>query len=53
MTGRVSPHLVAEYGYNRQQAYAICTACVQLRVSSLPDVPNAVVTALLPLDVFE
>jgi formamidase len=46
-------HLVAEYGYTRQQAYAICSVAVQLRVSSLPDVPNAAVTALLPLDIFE
>jgi formamidase len=46
-------HLVAEYGYTHQQAYAICSVAVQLRVSSLPDVPNAAVTALLPLDIFE
>jgi len=46
-------HLGAEYGYTPQQAYAICSVSVQLRVSSLPDVPNAVVTALLPLDIFE
>jgi formamidase len=46
-------HIVAEYGYTRQQAYAICSVAVQLRISSLPDVPNAAVTALLPLDVFE
>jgi formamidase len=46
-------HLAAEYGYTRQQAYAICSVAVQLRVSSLPDVPNAAVTALLPLDIFE
>jgi formamidase len=45
-------HLVSEYGYTRQQAYAICSVSVQLRISALPDIPNASVTALLPLDIF-
>jgi formamidase len=44
-------HLTAEYGYSRQQAYAICSVCVDLKVSELVDVPNFVVSALLPLDV--
>jgi formamidase len=46
-------HLVAEYGYTPQQAYALCSVAVDLRISELPDVPNMVVTAILPLDIFE
>jgi formamidase len=44
-------HLVAEYGYTRQQAYALCSVAVDLKVSELVDVPNFVVSAFLPLDV--
>jgi formamidase len=39
-------------GYNRQQAYALCSCAVDLRISQTVDVPNLLVTALLPLDVF-
>jgi formamidase len=46
-------HLTADRGFTRQQAYAICSVAVQLRISALPDVPNACVTALLPLGIFE
>jgi formamidase len=45
-------HLVAERGYNRQQAYALCSVAVDLKVSELVDVPNFVVSAFLPLDIF-
>jgi formamidase len=41
-----------ERGFNRQQAYAICSVAVDLRVSEVVDVPNFVVTAFLPLDIF-
>ncbi|MFQ5803659.1 MAG: acetamidase/formamidase family protein [Candidatus Methylomirabilales bacterium] len=34
------------------QAYILCSAAVDLRISQLVDVPNFVVTAILPLDVF-
>jgi formamidase len=44
-------HLAAEYGYTRQQAYAICSVAVDLKVSELVDVPNFVVSAVLPLDI--
>ncbi len=40
-------------GYTAQQAYAICSVAVDLRLSEVVDVPNFVVSALLPLDVFE
>jgi formamidase len=44
-------HLAAEYGYTRQQAYAICSVAVDLKVSELVDVPNFVVSAVLPLEI--
>ena len=39
-------------GFDRQQAYALCSTAVDLRISQTVDVPNCLVTALLPLDVF-
>jgi formamidase len=45
-------HLVAEYGYTRQQAYALCSVAVDLRINELVDVPNFVVSAFLPLPIF-
>ncbi|MGH9174211.1 MAG: acetamidase/formamidase family protein [Vicinamibacterales bacterium] len=39
-------------GFDRQQAYAICSVAVDLRVSQVVDVPNFIVSALLPLDIF-
>lgn len=45
-------HLSAEYGYTRQQAYAICSVAVDLKISQVVDVPNVIVSAFLPLDIF-
>ena len=45
-------HLTGE-GYTRQQAYAICSVAVDLKVSQVVDVPNVLVSAFLPLDIFE
>lgn len=45
-------HLCEEGRWTRQQAYAICSVAVDLKVSELVDVPNFVVSAFLPLDVF-
>lgn len=45
-------HLVAERGFSRQQAYALCSVAVDLRISEVVDVPNFVVSAFLPLDIF-
>jgi formamidase len=45
-------HLCREYGYTREQAYALCSVAVDLKVSEVVDVPNFVVTAVLPLDIF-
>lgn len=44
-------HLVTR-GWSRQQAYAICSVAVDLKVSQLVDVPHFVVTAFLPEDIF-
>ena len=45
-------HLVAEYGYTRQQAYVICSVAVDLKISQLVDVPHVLVPAFLPLGIF-
>jgi formamidase len=39
-------------GLDAQQAYALCSCAVDLRISQTVDVPNFLVTALLPLDIF-
>lgn len=46
-------YLVRSRGYDRQQAYALCSVAVDLRISEAVDVPNLVVTAFLPLDIFD
>jgi acetamidase/formamidase len=46
-------HLESRRGLSRPAAYALCSACVDLRISELVDVPYPLVSALLPLDVFE
>jgi formamidase len=45
-------HLVVERGYSREQAYVVTSVAVDLRISELVDVPNVVVSAFLPLDIF-
>jgi formamidase len=45
-------HLVVERGYSREQAYAVTSVAVGLRISELVDVPNVVVSAFLPLEIF-
>lgn len=44
--------LAADGTWTRQQAYAICSVAVDLKVSELVDVPNFVVSAILPTDIF-
>ena len=39
-------------GWTRQQAYAICSVAVDLKISQVVDVPNLLVSAFLPLDIF-
>jgi formamidase len=45
--------LLQERGWTREQAYVLCSVAVDLRVSNVVDVPNFVVSALLPEDIFE
>jgi formamidase len=46
-------YLVSERGLAREPAYVLMSVAVELRISELVDVPNALVSAALPLDVFE
>jgi formamidase len=46
-------YLEATRGLERAAAYALCSAVVDLRVSEAVDVPYPLVSALLPLDVFD
>jgi formamidase len=45
--------LLEERGFSRDQAYVICSVAVDLRVSNVVDVPNYVVSALLPEAIFD
>jgi acetamidase/formamidase len=46
-------YLEAVRGLPRPGAYALCSACVDLRISEVVNVPYPLVSALLPLEVFE
>ncbi len=46
-------YLEATYGFERAAAYALCSVAVDLRISEAVDVPYPLVSALLPLDIFE
>ena len=43
---------LTERGWTRQQAYAICSVAVDLKISQLVDAPNMLVSAFLPEDIF-
>ena len=45
-------YLVDTRGFTRQQAYCLISVAVDLKVSQVVDVPNLIVSAFLPLDVF-
>jgi formamidase len=45
--------LELEHGLTRPAAYCLCSACVDLHLSEVVDVPYPLVSALIPLDVFE
>lgn len=45
--------LLGERGYTREQAYAICSVAVDLRISNAVDLPNVTVSALLPEAIFD
>jgi formamidase len=44
--------LLQERGFTREQAYVICSVAVDLRISSVVNVPTYVVSALLPEAIF-
>ena len=46
-------YLVAERGYTENQAYVLVSVAADLKISEIVDVPNALVSAALPLDIFE
>jgi formamidase len=46
-------YLESVRGFPRPAAYALCSVCVDLRISEVVDVPYPLVSALLPLDVFD
>ncbi|MEO8291002.1 MAG: acetamidase/formamidase family protein [Gaiellaceae bacterium] len=45
-------HLVSERGLTREQAYCLCGAAVDLKISEIVDEPNWIVSAYLPLAIF-
>ena len=45
--------LRSERGLAREPAYVLMSAAVELRISEVVDYPNPLVSALMPLDVFE
>ena len=46
-------YLETTRGLTREQAYVLVSVAVDLRLSEVVDVPNPLVSALLPLDIFE
>jgi acetamidase/formamidase len=46
-------HLGQRHGRERQEAYALCSVACDLRIHELVDVPNWVVGAFLPEDIFD
>ncbi len=49
---RMIDHLQRNYRLNAEQAYALCSVAVDLRISEVVDAPNWVVSAFLPKDLF-
>jgi formamidase len=45
-------HLTETYGFTREAAYCLISVAVDLRLSEVVDIPNPIVSALLPLDIF-
>lgn len=49
----LSEHLVATRGFHRSAAYALTSAAADLRLSDVVDTSFALVSASIPLDIFE
>ena len=45
-------HIASEYGLSPEDAYLLCSLCVDLRISEIVDAGQYVVSALLPLTIF-
>ena len=50
---RMIDWLGREHGLEPMQAYLLCSVAIDLRISEIVDVPNFVVTAHCPLDIFD
>ena len=48
----VIDYLAAEHNLTRSQAYCLCGAAVDLKISEIVDAPNWIVSAYLPLGIF-
>jgi len=46
-------YLGREYGLSPSQAYVLCSAAVDLKISEIVDAPNWIVSAYLPLSIFK
>ena len=44
--------LVDHKGLTREQAHAVAAVAVDLRIGQIVDVPDVIVSAVLPLDIF-
>ena len=44
--------LLQERGWSREQAYVLCSVAADLRISNVVDIPNYVVSALIPEAIF-
>ena len=45
-------YLASEHNMTREQAYCLCGAAVDLKISEIVDAPNWIVSAYLPLSIF-
>jgi acetamidase/formamidase len=52
-TRHMISHLAKHYDLTSHEAYALCSVAVDLRVSEVVDAPNWLISAFLPLDIFE
>ena len=46
-------YLASEHNMTREQAYCLCGAVVDLKISEIVDAPNWIVSAYLPLSIFK
>lgn len=50
---RMIDWLHSNKGLTREQAYAVAAAAVDLRIGQIVDVPNVIVSAVVPLEIFD